>query len=126
MSNGQKGSAGDSEEDLFSPEDIRQWAQQETIDAKKALELRLKVIDAIVKPYSAGQITPQQANEMYDRYRHRWGEALPGATVGDGVPDEEILANIDKARGPFTTSRESAERFRRLFGRYSGEEGPRR
>lgn len=96
MSKGQKGSAGD--EDLFSPEDIRQWARQETIDAKKALELRLRDIDAIEKPYSAGQITPREANEMYERYQERWGEALYGATVGDGAPDAKILANIDEAR----------------------------
>src|SRR5580765_733331 len=118
MSKGRKGSAGDSDEDLFSPEDIRQWARQETIDARKALELRLKDINAIEKPYSAGQITPREANAMYDRYVERWAEALPGATVGDGVPDAQILANIDEARAV-----RRAGIARRLRERQSRERG---
>jgi hypothetical protein len=110
-------------DDFLSPEDMRQWAHQETIDARKALELRLREIDSIVKPYSAGEINPEKANEMYARYRHRWGEALPGATVGDGVPDDQILARIDKARGAFTTPRENHEAYRRLFGKDPGSGG---
>lgn len=85
-------------EDYLSPKDIRQWAQQEIKDAAKALDLRTREVAELAAAYSAGELTPAEATERYFKYQRRWGEALPGATVGDGIPDEQILANIDRAR----------------------------
>ena len=93
----------DDEEDYLSPKDMRQWAQQEIKDTTKALELRVRDLTDLVTAYAAGELTPEQADEQQSRYQRRWGEALYGATVGDGVPDDQILARIDAARGRFAT-----------------------
>jgi hypothetical protein len=102
-------------EDFLSPEDIRRWTEREIADAKKALELRIKELTTLAADYSSGAITPEKADELHSRYYHRWGEALPGTTVGDGRSDEQILADIDRAARPFTTPRENHKRYRQLF-----------
>jgi hypothetical protein len=99
----------------ISVRDMRNWMNQEIADAAKALEMRLKDISNLVASYSAGEVTPEQAEEMQSRYYHRWGESLFGATVGDGIPDEQILAKIDLARGPLTSPHVARERYRRLL-----------
>ena len=103
-------------EDFLTPDEIRQWAEREITDATKALDLRRKEVTEIARAYSAGEITAEKADELHSRYNHRWGESLPGATVGDGLrTDEQLLADIDKAAGPFTTPRKLNEEFRRRF-----------
>jgi hypothetical protein len=104
-------------EDFLTPDEIRQWAERQIKEATKALELRTKEVTEIAKAYSAGEITPEKADEMHSRYYHRWGEALAGVTLGDGMKtDEQLLAEIDKAAGPFTTPRENYDHTRRLRG----------
>ena len=114
---------GDKEDEEFlTPDEMRQWAEREIKDATKALELRSKEVTEIVRAYSAGEITPEKADERYARYNDRWGESLPGTTVGDGLKtDEQLLAEIDKAAGPFTTPRKLNEEFRRRFEGKPGE-----
>jgi len=111
--------SGDEEdwfEDFLTPDEIRQWTEREIRNARKALELRVKELAEIEKTYSAGEITPEKADELHSRYYHRWGEALPGAMAWEGRTDEEILAQIDKSGRPFTTPRENYEYLRRLRG----------
>ena len=84
---------------LISREDLELWLRQETADCNKALELRLKEAASIVSAYSSGQLSPQEANERYWQYIHRWGEALPGTHVGGNETDEEIVVLIDLAQG---------------------------
>jgi len=122
MSNGQQ----DDEAEYFSPKEVKQWADQELRDATKALELRKKELTELVTAYSAGQITPEQADERVDRYQHRWGESLRGCYATDTITDEEILAKIDSTRRPFVNARESREQFRRMFPKAAGDEGPTR
>jgi hypothetical protein len=111
-----QGDGEDSFEDFLKPDEMRQWAEREIRDATKALELRKKEVTEIARAYSAGEITPEKADELHALYNHRWGESLPGATVGDGLKsDEQLLADIDKAAGPFTTPRKLNEEFRRRF-----------
>jgi hypothetical protein len=121
MQKGKHGEGSDDFEDFPTPKDMRQWAEREIKDATKALELRRKEVAEIVRAYSVGEITPEKAHELQARYQHRWGEALPGATVGDGLSDERILADIDKAAGPFVTPREIHERYKRTFERKPGK-----
>jgi hypothetical protein len=114
-----KGKRGDKEEwfeDFLTPKDIQQWAAREIADATKALELRKKEVTEIARAYTAGEITPEKADELHARYNHRWGESLPGTTVGDGLrTDEQLLAEIDKSGKPFTTPRKLNEEFSRRF-----------
>jgi hypothetical protein len=103
-------SDGEQEEPL-SLKDMRQWAEYELKDVAKAAELRTREVNEIVSTYASGQLTPEEATKRCLQYEERWGEALPGATVGDGVSDEAILARIDEAR------RQSALRLNRLWTR---------
>ena len=103
--------------DHLTPKEMREWAQREIRDAARALDLRARELFDLVDAYSAGQITPEKANELRARYDHRWGEALPGVVQGDiGDPplsDERILAKVDRSnRLPFITPREAHERSR--------------
>ncbi|MBV9505027.1 MAG: hypothetical protein JO323_08500 [Acidobacteriia bacterium] len=106
--------------DFLTPTEIQHWTEREIRNARKALELRVKELSEIESAYTAGGITPDKADELHSRYHHRWGEALPGAIAWEGRPDEQILADIDKAAGPFTTPREDAEHTRRLRGGDAG------
>jgi hypothetical protein len=118
MAKGKQGS-GDEDwfEDFLTPKEIQQWAAREIADATKELELRKKEVTEIARAYTAGEISPEKADELHSRYYHRWGESLAGTTVGDGLrTDEQILAAIDKAAGPFTTPRENNEHTSRLRG----------
>jgi hypothetical protein len=86
----------------------------------KAFELRLKEATDLVTAYSLGDLTPEQADERSWRYQHRWGEALSGASVSDGVTDEQILSKIDQTRGKYFSVRESGEKYKALFGKTPG------
>jgi hypothetical protein len=102
--------------DFLTPKEIQQWADREIADATKALKLRKKEVTEIARAYTAGEITPEKADEMHARYNQRWGESLPGTTVGDGLrTDEQLLAEIDKSDKPFITPRKLNEEFSRRF-----------
>jgi hypothetical protein len=118
MAKGKRADKEDWFEDFLTPKEIQQWAAREIADATKALELRKKEVTEIARAYAAGEITPEKADEMHARYNHRWGESLPGTTVGDGLrTDEQLLAEIDRSGKPFTTPRKLNEEFRRRFER---------
>jgi hypothetical protein len=101
----------DGEETISLPE-MRKWADYELKDVAKAAELRIREVNGIVNDYASGQITAEQATERHRQYESRWGEALPGATVGDGVPDDAILAKIDTWRRTQETRRKDSARVR--------------
>ena len=110
--------------EYLSAADMRDWLRQEIKDSAKAMDLRIREATDFVTAYSAGDITPEQADERQSRYYHRWGESLPGATVGEGISDEQILARIDSVSGPFETPRELSARYRNLFGGLGGVDRP--
>jgi len=114
------------DEDYLSPRDISSWAHQEIKNAGKAFELRVKELTDLAFTYSAGEITPEQADEKHSRYYHRWGEALLGTTCREGVTDEHLLLEIDKAAGSFTPPLEAADKYRRLFHRSQRSGSPKR
>ena len=90
--------------DYLSPKDMRQWAEREAMDIKKAAELRLRDLE-FVTAYERGNLKPEEADDRYFRYHHRWNEALPGINATDSVTDEQILAAIDEAQGPYNSLR---------------------
>jgi hypothetical protein len=90
--------------DYLSPKDMRQWAQREAGDIEKAAELRLRELE-FVTTYERGQLTAEEADDLYLRYHHRWPEALPGTTVTDSRTDDRILAAIDETQGPYVSLR---------------------
>jgi len=103
---------------------MRDWLHQEIKNSAKALELRVREATDFVTAYSAGEISPEQADERHSHYLHRWGEALPGAFVSQGTTDEQILAKIDSVKKPFVPPREISARYRSLFGGGSGSDTP--
>jgi hypothetical protein len=112
----------DTDEEYPSPQDMRLWAQQEIKDVTKAVELRIRELTDLVTNYSAGEITPKEADERKDRYEHRWGEALRGCSTGPNVTDEEILTKIDGTRTPYISPDDRQERLKRRFPKASNEE----
>ena len=106
--------------DFLSPQEMRAWTQREIADAQKALELRTKELTELARAYESGEITPEKADELHSRYYHRWGEALPGSRATQGKTDQQILSEIDKAAGEFTTPGEDHRHLRRLTERQRG------
>lgn len=83
---------------FLTPEEFQGWLREQIRDSAKAHELRVKEATAFVTEYTAGKLTPEEANDHLVRYDQRWGEALYGATVGKNSSDESILQAIDTAR----------------------------
>lgn len=110
-------------EKFLPPKDIQSWARQQIKDAAKEFELRVKEVTSLAIAYSAGEITPDQAEERYSRYYHRWGDTLCGVSVGDDWPDDKIIAKIDASRDPFITPQDRRARRRRLSEQSPGEGG---
>jgi hypothetical protein len=98
---------GGKREESISLDDLRQWAEQELKDTAKAAELRAKQTKELVSDYSEGRLSPKQATDRYRQYRERWGEALPGATMNEGLSDDAILAQIDEVRRSLRSVRKS-------------------
>jgi hypothetical protein len=107
---------GTPDDDYLSPKDMRYVIEQEIKDSAKAHELRTRELTELATVYEQGKITPEQADERMDRYQHRWGEALRGASAMPNVTDEEILAKIDGTRRQYVTPRDSRDQVKRLFG----------
>jgi hypothetical protein len=84
--------------DHLSPEELQRWSQQEQADLAKAVELRTKEVRELATAYSAGTISPEEAEKRLYSYNRRWGEALPGTHAAKGATDEEILTSIDESR----------------------------
>lgn len=110
----------DDPEGIPSPDIMRAVLENEIVALSKATDLRLRELTGIVTAYVAGEITPEEMNKRYQRYTHRWGEALPGVLSARDMTDEQIIAQIDNfpneldrllKRGPRTSrSQESQSR----------------
>lgn len=79
-----------------SPGEIELWTRQEIADVEKASELRIRELKELTRTYSAGEISAEEADALHSRYYARWPEALPGASTGPGVSDEQLLEKIDQ------------------------------
>lgn len=102
-------------EDYLSPSDIRHWAEREIANTRRAASLREKELNDLSNSYSAGKLTPEQADEAHSRYHHRWGEALPDAMPQEHLTDEQVVQAVDNARPPFVGPKQLAESFRKRF-----------
>lgn len=109
--------------EFLPPRDIQSWARQQIKDAAKEFELRVKEVTSLATAYSAGEIAPNQAEERYFRYYHRWGDALCGVSVGDDWPDDKIIAKIDESRDPFITPQDRRARRSRPFKQSPDDSG---
>ena len=117
MSPEEKSKGRDLGEDFRSPKEMRLWAQQELLDIAKAAELRRLEVTELVTAYESGKLTPQEADDRYSRYQHRWDEALPGINVSETVTDEQILAAIDATRDPYLSTGTIREKYEKLHGK---------
>jgi hypothetical protein len=97
----------------LSPLDVEIWVRQEVADANKAHELRVKELTEISRAYSSGEMTAKEADDARFRYYDRWGDALPAASTGPGVTDEQIIKSLDEA-----AERRKADIRRRAESRY--------
>lgn len=88
----------DEKPDYLSPKEMQQWALQEMADSAKAHELRTKGAMEIAGAYALGELTAEQAHERFIQHNDRWPEALPGTHVFKKSTDEQLLADIDRAR----------------------------
>ena len=79
------------DDDILTPQDMRDWLQQELRDLTKALELRVKDATDFVTAYAVGEITAEAAMSRLDEYQSRWFEPIPGVKSDNGMPDTEIL-----------------------------------
>ena len=96
----------------LSATDMQNWLQHEISDVQKAADLRIKDATKLVRQYVAGEISPQEVEDLIYAYSERWGDALPGVLSSRGMSDEAILQTIDQSRHP-----NFAERLRRATNR---------
>jgi hypothetical protein len=87
------------ESDFPSPQEMEGWLQREIADVKKAAELRIKDATLFVTAYSKGEISKEQAEDRSYQYSRRWGEPIFGVSRSEGLSDEQILKELDEARG---------------------------
>jgi len=87
----------ESDEDILTPVELRQWLQREVRDVMKASELRIKDATDFVTAYATGELTPEVAMERLNQYDNRWRESIMGVTIEEGMTNEEILRLRDKA-----------------------------
>ena len=100
-------------EDVQTPEDMRQWLQQELRDLTKATELRVKDATDFVTAYALGKITAEEAADRLSRYQYRWGDSpIPGVATEENTPNDEILRRLDDGLPP-TVKRLLEERERK-------------
>jgi len=85
--------------DTLSVQEMQGWLREEVRDSAKAHELRTKEATQFVEDYAAGRLTGEQAMDRLYAYDLRWGDVLPGTTATPGKPDDQILSEIDEARG---------------------------
>jgi hypothetical protein len=88
----------DNAQDYPSPTDMQSWLMQEIRDSEKAHELRISEATGFINAYASGNISPEEAALHLRRYQDRWGEPLFGATAGEHMCNEEIIAAVDNAR----------------------------
>ena len=86
------------ESGYLSPQEMREWALQESRDSAKAHELRVKEATDLATAYASGEIDAQEADKRLKQYDRRWGEALFGTSAIGNASDEQIVQEIDKAR----------------------------
>jgi hypothetical protein len=96
---------------VFTREELRQWLQREVGHVMKVAELR--VIDAtdFVTAYATGKMSAKEASERMSRYDRRWGEAnLLGVMPEEGMTNEELLRRLNLDRS--TPATDWAKHFR--------------
>ncbi len=106
---------GQSDEDVYTPAELRQWLEREVRDVMKAAELRMKDASDFVTAYAVGEISDKEAAERMARYNNRWRESILGVTVEEGMSNEEILRLRDQAAAtpPKDWARSSREQKKR-------------
>jgi hypothetical protein len=106
-------SMAEPDDNTWTPEDMRQWLQQEIRDLTKATELRVKDATDFVTAYALGKITPEEAEDRLSRYQSRWGDSpIPGVATEENTPNDEILRRLDDGLPP-TVKRLLEERERK-------------
>ena len=85
------------DDDLYTPKEMRQWLEREVRDVMKAAELRIKDATDFVTAYAVGEISAKEAAERMARYDDRWRESILGVTIEEGMSNQEILRRRDEA-----------------------------
>lgn len=108
----------------LSPKEMQEWASQQITDSERMHALRARSATEIAKAYAGGALTPEQANDRMLEHEQRFGEAIPGTHAFPASTDEQLLASIDKVRGPYTPASEMKARFEERFGKKGERGGP--
>lgn len=109
---------------FLSPKEAQDWASRQVSDSERMHALRAKSATEIARAYANGELTPEQANDRMFQHEERFGEAIPGTHAFPGTTDEQLLASIDKVRGPYTPASEMHARFEARFGKRGERGGP--
>jgi hypothetical protein len=98
------------QDEPISVKDMKDALADEIREVMKDAQLRIQEFSALAAAYAAGEITPHEATDRYMEYKDKWGDPLPGVKRSSKyLSDEEIVADMNKAFGPFT-SREQTNR----------------
>jgi hypothetical protein len=67
---------------------MRLWLRQETAKLKLAAEERIKEATQLVRAYSSGHISSEEANQQWDMYIQKWPDRI--------CNDREIEGRIEE------------------------------
>lgn len=84
--------------DTLSPDEMKEWLEDQIRDSAKAHELRIRDAKSLIGDYLDGRISPEEAMQRLIRHDIRWGDALFGTSASSGLSDDAIVAAIDAAR----------------------------
>ena len=86
------------EVDHLTPDEMLDWLRREVIAVNKEAQLRVDDATKFVTEYARGSMSADEANDRFLRYGSRWGDALEGIHKVEGRTDQDILAEMDRAR----------------------------
>lgn len=87
----------DSKDEKLTPEDVRQWQQQEVFEVMRAAELRVKEATDLAMQYATRKITPDEVLQRMNDYDTRWSPAMV-AGINETMNNAEILRAQDIGR----------------------------
>jgi len=97
--------------ETISVKDMQDALGTEIHEVMKDAQLRIQEFAAFTAAYAAGEITPQEATDKYMQYKDKWGDPLPGVTRSIlYLGDDEIVADMNKAHGLFTSREQTSRR----------------
>jgi hypothetical protein len=79
------------EEDAYSPDELRKWLRVQEKEVRSAAKRRIAEASSIVKRYSSGELSPEDANRLVDEHEKQWGRIAADPALENEIHVESGL-----------------------------------